>query len=340
MTKQNRILYLEKIRVLALFFVLYTHSGNACAFYFEQASTKLGYWISLLMFPIFQCCVCLFFMISGALLLKRQESLKKLYLHRVLPMTIVTALFVLIQYIQNCFDYGMTFSALDYLKALYSGGAITEHWFLYSYFSFLIFLPFLRELVKGLQKAHYYYLFILMIGVNTIFPMWEAVSDWKQVGISIPFLVNIYFYPLMGYYFENSKDALLEKRKILILADLAGLFLAIMNCFMNYHSLTVGGVIAYRTSFLPFFTCLVFWNMKVFCSGEKHEKLWQFLGSGVFGTYLLEPQLQHLFAPVKEYFMTLPAPYLANIFLLVCMGLTGILAVNLLKKIPIIKMLL
>lgn len=243
-----------------MFFVLYTHNGNACAFYFEQASTKLGYWISLFMFPIFQCCVCLFLMISGALL---GES----------------------------------------------------------------------------EKAHYY-LFILMIGVNTIFPMWEAVSDWKQVSISIPFLVNIYFYLLMGYYFENSKDALLEKRKILILSDLAGLFLAIMNYFMNYHSLTVGGVIAYRTSFLPFFTYLFFWNMKVFCAGEKHEKLWQFLGSGVFGTYLLEPQLRHLFAPVKEYFMTLPAPYLANIFLLVCMGLTGILAVNLLKKIPVIKMLL
>ena len=341
MTNQNRILYLEKLRILALLLVLYTHSNRAGVVYYEQPATVLGFWVSLFMLPISQCCVVLFFMISGAVLLDRQESLKKTYLHRVLPMAIVTALFVLIQYIQKCFDGNQTFSVINYSMALYSGGSITEHWFLYAYLSFLMLLPFLQGMTIGVKKNIYYrYLFILMLAMNTFFPMWEAVSDWEKAGFSLPLLANIVFYPLMGHYVEKSGDAFLENKKVLTLANVLGILLAVGNCLMNYHSLTVGEKTAYMTTFLPYFSCLIFWNMKIYGAGKKYCQFWSFAGAGVFGTYLIEPQLRHIFDPLRNYVLSLPVPYLANLFVLLLMAFFGIIFTNLVKKLPGMKLLL
>lgn len=339
MTK--KITYLEKLRVFALLMVLYTHSSELGVLYYQNPKTTIGYWVSLCMLPISQCCVVLFFMISGALLLKKEETLGKLYLHRVLPMGIVTALFVLIQYVQNCFDYKQPFSVLEYVKALYSGGSITEHWFLYAYLSFLMLLPFLRAMVKGMKEHwNYRYLFLIMLVIQVLSPMWEAVSDFEKMGLYLPVLETIVFYPCMGYYLEQVEDSILQKKTWLMLANGMSIVLCLGNMWMNHHSLQVGGVTAYRTLFLPIFACVLFWDFKMLLNQEKHASIWSFAGAGVFGTYLMEPQLRHLLAPLDSMAWNTPVPYMANILVLLVMAFLGIIFSNLIKKLPGVKKLL
>lgn len=340
MTEKKRIIYLEKLRVFALLLVLYTHSNQLGVMYFEASQTGIGFWVSLFMLPISQCCVILFFMISGALLLTKQESIKRLFLHRVLPMAIVTTLFVLIQYVQNCISYHRSFSMEEFGKALYSKGSITEHWFLYAYLSFLLILPFLRAMVKGMEEnSLYLYLLALALVFSAVFPMWEAVTDWEATSLSLPLAEHIILYPLLGFYLHH-KEAYTEQKQKLLAFNIIGVVVAVGNCFMNYHSYTRGNVAAYTTLFLPLYACLFFANWKRFAAGDKCDKVWLFAGAGVFGTYLFEHQLRLIFAPLEHWIETLPVPYLANAGYLILLAAAGIVVTNGLKVIPGVKKLL
>jgi surface polysaccharide O-acyltransferase-like enzyme len=78
--KSNRLIHLDLLRLIAIFLVIFNHTGERGYILFIS---KMGSPISLLYMAASVFCkiaVPLFFMISGALLLKKEESLKQLFL--------------------------------------------------------------------------------------------------------------------------------------------------------------------------------------------------------------------------------------------------------------------
>lgn len=70
------------------------------------------------------------------------------------------------------------------------------------------------------------------------------------------------------------------------------------------------------------------------------EKIVCFAGGGVFGTYLFEGQLRHIFHPIYVILNAKIHSYPATFVWVSACVLTGILISNVLKKIPFIKTLL
>ncbi len=89
-------------------------------------------------------------MVSGSLLLPKEESIRYVYRHRVLRMVIVLVLFSLFQYSFTTWKYSDRFDFAYFLTKLNTDRHATAYWFLYSYIGMLMMLPLLRRMVKSM----------------------------------------------------------------------------------------------------------------------------------------------------------------------------------------------
>lgn len=93
--QQVRLIYLDLIKVLAIFMVLYNHRTT-----YTMANTLTGYTFKTLLIQVLallcRCGVPLFFMASGVLLLKKNEPFCYVLRHRVARILIVMLICTLI----------------------------------------------------------------------------------------------------------------------------------------------------------------------------------------------------------------------------------------------------
>ena len=115
-TKRNRVLidmdekkkkeksykiYLEMIRVLACYMVIFNHTeDNGFWLYMFQDSHKPIYWIYHFISVFVKANVPLFLMVSGAVLLKKEESLKIIYTKRIPKILAALIVFSFISYVE------------------------------------------------------------------------------------------------------------------------------------------------------------------------------------------------------------------------------------------------
>lgn len=344
--KKQRISYLEAVRLLAIILVIYTHSVEMGIHIYRVTDSTITYWVSLLLLPLSQISVPLFFMVSGALLLQKKESLLEVFRKRTLRMLLVTAIIVLLQYIFMLVKTKSSFSFTQLLNSLYGGGIITQQWFLYAYISMLLILPMLQRLAQALEeKSFFYYLFVLCLCKDAILPMWEAVSDFSPNTFSMPLLTNIIIYPLWGYFIECRLEKISGEKKKAVALVVGSLLILVMNALMNNHSYRVGDKIAYLDYFTVLYTVSCFVFIKYIFEKKdqitpKVAALWSFVGSGVFGTYLFEQQLRDLYTPVYYALRDKICLYPALIVWIILVVATGITATNILKKLPVLNQLL
>ena len=336
---KSKIIYLEVLRVIALFFVFYAHSGANGLQYYQSTDSAILQGLGIFMAGICQFSVPVFFLISGALLLRRQESIGRIWLKRVLPMAVITVLAVALQYLYMVRMHGVACSVRSFIELLYSGGAITQQWFLFAYLSFLVILPFLQKLAAAVkeQKA-YLYLFVMMAVFSTAIPLMESLFDLKEPAMVFPFAAAIVFYPLMGHYLANLFPAPDKENTGKYIALICvTLVTAVVNCLMNLHSFKADGTLAYTQWFLYVYACGLFLWMRLACRNMKKGTFFIFCGSGVFGTYLIETQLKDLLAGVEKLLSGVISPYPAKLLVLVLCMFLGFGIINLIKLIPFMK---
>ena len=76
--------YLELLRILAIIFVLFNHTRSLGYSLYANTENPFSYWGSLSLSILCKAAVPIFFMVSGGVLLGRQETLKDLFRKRVL----------------------------------------------------------------------------------------------------------------------------------------------------------------------------------------------------------------------------------------------------------------
>ena len=89
--------------------------------------------------------VPLFFMISGATLIDKEEPLKSLYLKRVLKIVLVLFAFSLFYYLWHINWHIRLFYVRDLFTKVVSEGVIIPYWYLYAYIAFFDMSSFFTE---------------------------------------------------------------------------------------------------------------------------------------------------------------------------------------------------
>lgn len=361
--KGQRRVDLDLMRVIACFLVIFNHSPGYTLY--MTAKTVWETWIYMILAMITRMNVPLFFMISGTLLLTdRQEGYREILSKRFLRIARDLILFTFAMYLIYVLRNGHFWNWGQLIRYIISGpDEIGGHssWFLYCYLGYLLCLPFLRRITKGMTKADFIMLLSVHIIFSSVVPMvnlFLSAHGITKVEISGDFmnalhvaLAKVMFYPLIGYYIDRKVDlkGLKSKRLVLLCLTMAGGIL--VSCACTYYQGTHGEKV-FTQDYVQLFdyvtTICAFILIKSICAEHENFANHPYLVEAVriiapltLGIYLMHPILQ---AVLFEGFSSILAAHVPAIFVSVLWSLVSFFLCGnltyLLRKVPALKKLL
>lgn len=230
----ERNISFDLIRILAIFLVMYNHR-ETYIFYHHVPHMGLRYILSMCGAAFCKCGPPLFFMVSGALILHKKESFRRIFQHRILRILIVMV-------ILSILIVALIPDSDSFLKTFFSG----LNWYLYAYIGYLLMLPFLRILVNHMTRKDMRLFFILtaiaysVSGILIPFRgVEEAFTGFLPI-FSSPFGSSCWnlAFPVLAYclvsFSKHEENPDRKKRMLLILliGTIASLVIAML--LMNY----------------------------------------------------------------------------------------------------------
>lgn len=247
MTKSNRIVYLDVLRLIACFSVIMVHS---CAQYFVKDIGSFNFWVGNIFDGLARIGVPLFIMISGALMLDKnyQFSTQKLIKH-IIRMIVFFAFWSVFY----CFMFKIVGSiiikheSIDIINII--GSLIKGHyhlWFVYLIIGLYLIVPLLRLWVNDTNKKYVEYFIILSIIFTYIIPqiisigsnysnLFEYINDIIENNLSLKYVGGFTTYFILGWYINNYE---LKNKRIIYILGLFGVLITIMGTYIL--SITTG----------------------------------------------------------------------------------------------------
>ena len=340
---KKRRFSLDLIRVFAVILVIFDHTGeNGFELYWRAKDIGLQYF--LMMFTVFSNgAVFLFFMISGAVLLGRDESIREVFTKRILRYIAIIVLFSFMYYVRLYIknpEYG--FSIKFFLQYIYERPFITPYWFLYSYLGFLVVLPILRAIAKSLDESGY----LLLIGTTMalkflVIP--ERILNFEHINFTIGFTESFIIYPLIGYAIVNvfSDRLFCIKTKIMgIVLFVTSLLSSLWLSIIDYDSVSKGsqhviGIFNFCTTILFFYFIICIFDKGNIKVNSKVEEIIEYIGSCSFCIYLFEDMLRSdIFLKIFSVTGSDYVKLLLCIPYIICMMASGILISTILRHVP------
>ncbi|GEM_PF-237019 len=304
--------YLDILRIIAIIFVMFNHTGAAGFGVYTRKSDPALRFVTLSISAVIRTAVPMFFMISGALLLGRDEPFKKIFVHRFLRYGAILALASLATYLLNAALNGTEVSFVSFLQKLYGADISGPFWYLYHYLAYLCMLPFIRILAKGMERFHAIYL-LAAYEVMTLWPAFNKVvfAGTLKHSSHFAFFINCRYvlYPLMGYYIARriqKKEMTLRMTLCLAASSLVSLvitFFLTERQFALDGSWEMGADTAFLGIFTPVLTVTLFYICRFIC--ERHpasprgQRVLSILGRCTFGAYLFEGFFRRYARPIQ-----------------------------------------
>ncbi len=322
--------YLEILRLAAGFLVIYNHTrAHGFDLYRYAEAGSVTYFASLAFSVLCKMAVPLFFMISGTLLLEKEESLKTFFTKRVLRIVAVILIFTFLQYVRLILAQGGALSITEYLKICYGSNVIEPYWFLYAYLAFLLLVPVMRKAVK--DRDGVMGLYVLAIGLLALVTRCIAVFAGLGFNVNLLLATDIVFYPLAGFYIDRE-----------CIGKAKGFFLSIPAQVFTLVCSLILGVITVQTDLFTPLIAISFFSLirRISVRSEKASDVIASLGGCVFGTYLIEDVIRNVFEFRLGWNFAAPAPFTSAILFTLACYATGMAVIWLVKKIPFVSKLL
>lgn len=341
-SRSNRIAYFDFLRVFATFAIMIQHIDP----YRSQDPNTAAYVIRLIFDLITRCGVPLFLMISGALFLGSESSIKRIYTHNILRVFIAfvfwSALYAVIRTV--IFGYGTINMVIEFFFGHY------HMWFMWLIMELYILTPILRKIVSS-WKIGKYFLIILLIYTSIIPMLTNSVTRISsELGNLVGRTFQGYFrnkfhmgvfYFVFGYYLSKCHLTVCRRRWIYAM----GIFGLLISGFGSY-GLAKNGVVdlpLLNNNYITIvaFTGAVFVFARSHCSFDG-MKGWAVslilkLSKYSFGAYLVHAlvieMIEHYIG--YELFQIGPIFSLLLLFLVVCVVSFSISAI--INHIPFIK---
>lgn len=338
-------IYIEVIRIVAIILVIFNHT-DGYFLYYSNTDSMLTWLFSFIGSVLCRMNVPLFVMITGALILGKEESLRDLYQKRVRRIVLVLLLFTFFYYMLDIFRNSQkNFSLKDFIEGLLSGSIQGSFWYLFLYLGILLVLPLLRKMAVSCENRELRYFLLLQIVTVTGVGVFSCLTG-MEVNSSI-YLMNIYVYYLFaGYYLGKRIDMDRIPEWWVKGSVVMNLFCLLGTYLMARVDYARRGIYDQEilSLFTPILTLGIFFDIRWICckhniSGKLRNVIYE-AGSCVFGIFLVEHLSRIQLLPVYLYLSERTYGILAcSFYVLISLGLSWFYT-ELLKRIPLIKRLL
>ena len=279
---------LELIRMISFIFVILIHVTNYyCRAYGEISRGE--YIFALILDMLARVSVPCFFMITGALLLGREEPLEK-HIRRLWRFFIVLLVWSLIYVVWNNCYMKTSYN----IQSIFYEPAEAHLWYLYAMIPIYMVLPFFQIMCKhmDLRMEQAFLVVITAAVISTYllsFEHEEAYYDLPLVGDKI-----YSYYVFVGYYIYKYRKHVIRNQRIPLV-----LFIGCMsvNTIITFVNTVKNGVhcekfMEYQNPLLALAACMFFMfiirlKKTEFCPGERTRKIMNLFCSCSFGIYLI-----------------------------------------------------
>lgn len=349
-TVKEKRLDFEVLRLIAIFGVVFNHTQErGFGLYALEGVSTVNFVGSLLLGILCKIAVPLFFLVSGGLLLHREEPIRTVLTRRVLRILLALVLFSGILYLFWMRWGYVSGSWTDFIKRLWGSGISIPYWYLYTYLGILLMLPLLRSMVKAMSDMAFVYL----LGLHIVLYLIGIAAQFLNLGLVhrdflLPVVEPSLFYFIMGYFLAHRFSwELVQKRHLGVLWGAALVSVAVL--FELANVLVSRGESAYfgQQNLLGvpvFLVFAVYVTVRRLFAGRTLpgwvSKTVATLGGCVFGTYLLEGILRHELSFIYEWLSPRIHVLPACLCWVTAVVLCGLLITWGLKKLPLLKRIL
>ena len=341
---KDKTVWIELLRIIACFFVIVNHTNSQI---FANTVPSPTWFVSLTYFFVSKIAVPLFVMISGYLLLDREETYGKAY-KRVACMLIVLTVFSLFYYIWLYREERLlTIGIRDFLEMLFTGQIVDSYWYLYMYIGLLGMLPFLQKLVKGMQQKDFHVFFLWSFVIYGIWPIlvhYASMFSWTE-DFEMPLFTSYICMLFIGAYLKRYGKPSKKWKCISVAVVVVMLIFNVTATYCEYLFVTQHVSIYLflddRTLFpIVISAAAVFYLIKDMRLEGWLGNVITIIGSCTFGMYLLSDYLVESLWYVFQNLCWYVHPFIAVIALEIVVFVVGFVVTCLLKKIPFLKALL
>lgn len=293
--------------------------------------------------------VPIFFMISGALLLGKNESLKDIFRKRVLRIAIALIAISIIAYTFNVIRSGdiRSFSAVEFINQFRYCGIDSSYWYLYTYIGLLCCLPLMRPMVQHMSLNTFGYFTLANFLLNGIIPFVNTfVNITYAESLNFPMIINNVWMMTAGYFIEHKFSCYRLKHQLLI-----SLLVAMIAVFAPYmltaaqFSLITSQQIYNAISYMSFMiapcvyilvrSCCLKMQINAGRPSEISE-----VGRCVFGMYLIQYIILRITDPICWDLMNYIGVFFALVIQTLLIAVIGFVITYVLKKIPAVRQIL
>lgn len=333
----EKIVYLDIIRILACFMVIINHTNG----YILNKSNFLNITFYCLTFALCKIGVPLFFMITGALTLDKNYSLKKAVksIFRVLMPVLFLSI---VLYIKNV---GFSnFNFIYFIKSIIDKPYIAPYWYVYALIGVYLVIPFLQKMIKNFKFKDYKFFVILFLLVptfiNYIFSYLNININYNIFSAFFSIIISIL---ICGSYISKIK---INKKHFVI--SIFTFFISYILMFLSlYLPYLSKSQISYKLDSWNAFPVIImsisiFIIVKYLFADKKMSNkvinIIELISSTTFGIYLIHYLLNYkLYNLGIIKFLFNFNPILGIIILDILVFVVSGILTFILKKIPIIK---
>lgn len=354
-------LYIEFCRIFACFWVIFNHTTiNGYTLFCVSEKGTIRFWIYLFISIFCKCAVPIFFAISGAFLLNRNEYLKEIFNKRIKKMLLILIAWSVLYYIIDCHINNADLSVKEFLQKLYSQNLAGHLWYLYGYIGLLIGIVFIRTMVQNTTNKNFIYMLVLTLMYHGVIPVAEYIFSKGSITLNsylkMSWLMGqMIIYPCIGYYIHNRIDINKVKLKHICGLWILNIITIMISALMTYYKINVTGLCndsdsqTFHYSFAIVNCITVMITARYFFEHIKVrqciQKVITYVGSCTFGIYLMHIIILNkwkFFQNIWEVLHSLPvhinnmlvAWIVCLIVMLICLIITGVM-----KKIPLLRKL-
>lgn len=311
----KKIFRVDFIRVMAAFFVVLLHTSGLYLGLWKKV--KFNVWMTQNLYDSFtRMAVPLFVMLSGALLLNKEETYSDFFKKRISKIIIPFITWIGVYLCWRIFYLNEDLGIKRISKCVVQGPVYYHLWYLYMLIGLYLITPIIWKITKNSNKTDLRYIMGLWIIFTSIIPTATYIARIRfnidvSVGITVPMMTGYIGYYIMGYYLNR-----IEHTKSVIIFSWVGLIgswmtisfgtwyftdysKAFNDVFYSYYSPTVA------LESICGFTLLSYYGDRLDGKiSDKAKGIFSKLGNASFGVYLVHPLILDLFLKDDLWFPT------------------------------------
>ncbi|WP_028596581.1 acyltransferase [Paenibacillus assamensis] len=304
--KPNRIIHIDILRILSIVAVIALHT-TADVLIRSTDFNSASWWISNVLNSIARFAVPVFFMISGAMMLKvHVTSYRSFYIKRILPLFIPLLCWSIIYDLYTQFYILQVQTGLWEYVTGFAYRFITERnyvhlWFLYAIIAIYMTVPLISKLVKVCSEKDLRYFIIGWFSISVVYPFVAEIA-LRVTGqpIYIPIMNKIHLfsgflgYFVLGYYLFHY-DLPQRVKHVLFNIGVASFFITpIATYFVSQYKGSLDelfyGNFSITTFFMAVAVYLYYQNKETSMNEKLNHKIQAVIGSlskASFSIYLI-----------------------------------------------------